>query len=384
MNIWVVYSRFYVVSSVYCAPSPHLLTYLVFYAQVSRDYVVQHEKEEKIAQERMEHQTNHHLDVIKSIRGKLEDKANLRMRTQEFREWKKEFSDKKHAVLSGKTLDDFSRESQTLGKNSEATSQASLTGGSNLGQSARANKTTELSTVLRSLDKLNELEQRISSLEGDNAHSRMMEAEVPIKNERLALDFRKKVKGDGTVNRSVYAVRERQSTWNTKNKSGARGTGVNAVRSSRNSKGGGGTFLTDMGEEPDKPSIRDQRRMERLREQATQPAGKKNLRVRVQTKKIRTKESNLSKRRHEEALAELKKRKADSTKRVHGGRNSRLPPVQAKKGASAGVKTNNKYLQDFQKMKQSNARRREPAPQRSRTSGPAVNAARKPAAPVCS
>lgn len=339
---------------------------------MSRDYVVEHEKAEKIVQERIEHQMNHHLDVIKTMRGKLEEKAALRSRTQEFREWKKEFSGKKLAVMSGKTIDDYSRES-TLKHDSEHVGQRGTDSVS--GRSTRVNKTNELTTVLRSLDKLNELEQRISSLEGDNAHSRMIKSEAPVnstKNERLALDFRRKVKGDGPVNRSVYAVRERQAGWQSK--PGARGAGANAVRSSRNAGGGGGgTFLTDLGDDGGnpKPSIRDQQRIERLREQSLQPAGKKNLRVRVQTKKIRTKETNLSKRRHEEALAELKRRKADSIKKVNGTRNSRLPPVQAKKGASSGVKTNNKYLADFQKLKENNARRREPAPpQRSRTTAP--------------
>lgn len=94
--------------------------------------------------------------------------------------------------------------------------------------------------------------------------------------------------------------------------------------------------------------------MERLREQSLQPAGKKNLRFRVQTKKIRTKEAviggiaslffwtcvlkmlvsfiDAGKKRHEEALAELKRRKAESAKKVHQPRQ-KLPPVVAKKGA---------------------------------------------------
>jgi hypothetical protein len=183
------------------------------------------------------------------------------------------------------------------------------------------------------------------------------------------------------VNRSVYSVKEKSTGWtDNKNKSGARGGGVNAVRSSRNGGGGGGggTFLTDMGDDAgggDQKSLREQR-AERAREKSQMPAGKRNLHVRVQTKKIRTKEATVGKKRHEDALAELKRRKADSAaKKPSNG--SRLPRVQAKKGASAGVKTNNKYLQDFQKMKNNNAKRREPAPQRSRTSVPAPNAGRQ-------
>jgi hypothetical protein len=164
--------------------------------EVSKDYVVEYEKNETKRQERQDHQTTHHLDVIKSMRGKLEDKAELRSRTHEFREWKREFSDKKHAVMSGKTLEDFSRESSTTRKMDESDAHTGSMHGSTTSSKVgnpRVNKNSELTTVLRSLDKLNELEQRISSLEGDNAHERMMQAEAPPADKRLALEFRRKV-----------------------------------------------------------------------------------------------------------------------------------------------------------------------------------------------
>lgn len=164
--------------------------------EVAKDYVVEYEKNETKAQERLDHQVNHHLDVIKNMRGKLEEKADLRARSYEFREWKKEFASKKLAVMSGKTLEDFSRESSRLGGAiNDGDGGSTLNGNdSTNSRAARTSKNAELTTVLRSLDKLNELEQRISSLESDNAHERMMEAEAPVNNKKLSLEFRRKVR----------------------------------------------------------------------------------------------------------------------------------------------------------------------------------------------
>ena len=98
---------------------------------------------------------------------------------------------------------------------------------------------------------------------------------------------------------------------------------------------------------------RSRQRAERLREQHIAPAGKKSLRVRVQNKKARLKESELSKQRHNEALEELKKRQVNK-----GGKKPQQLPTIARKGASSGVKSNNKYMQDFQKMKQGYVKKR--------------------------
>jgi hypothetical protein len=84
------------------------------------------------------------------------------------------------------------------------------------------------------------------------------------------------------------------------------------------------------------------------------PAGQKQMHVRIQMKKIKVSENALSKRRHEEALAELINRRKQTGHKV----KPIMPVTRASKGASAGVKTSNKYMQDFQKMKQSFVTRR--------------------------
>lgn len=235
--------------------------------EVSREYVLQYQKKEKESSERLAHQVEHHIDTLKSLRTRLEDRQELRSRTAEFREWKKEFVNKKFAVFSGKTLDEFNRESKS-GPNPAASIMSGLNNSNSLALSgpaaekSKVNRASELSAVLLSLEKLNELEKRITSLEGDNAYDRMMEAEGNtearnIEKERLALEFKHKVKGDGVVNRQVFAVRERKTAWEKPKilKNGrvvAAGGGVNAAKANRSGRGtghGGGTFLTDVGDE---------------------------------------------------------------------------------------------------------------------------------------
>ena len=84
--------------------------------------------------------------------------------------------------------------------------------------------------------------------------------------------------------------------------------------------------------------------------------GQKTLRTRVMAKKIRGKEQTVGRQRHEEAMTELQRRKhALNTKRVPGANNKNAgAPVaggRASKGASAGVHTKNKHLQEFNNMK---------------------------------
>jgi hypothetical protein len=203
----------------------------------------------------MQMHVDHHIKNLRSLRTKLEDRAELRSRTSEFREWRKEFSAKKQAVMSGKTLEDFSRESESrVLDGSRANGSVS---------SGASKKQGDLSSVLLSLEKLTELERRITSLESDNAYDKMLELErkpeeAAAKN-RLVLQFKKKVKADGPVKRAVYTVREKKKTgWDLSQRGGRGapvGTGMNAAkaRMQRQSqqqqpqKGrGGGTFLTDV------------------------------------------------------------------------------------------------------------------------------------------
>lgn len=94
--------------------------------------------------------------------------------------------------------------------------------------------------------------------------------------------------------------------------------------------------------------------MERRRELAVAPAGKKKLLNRVQQKKKRLQEDALGAKRHEEALQEILKRK----KEIRYRKPFAVNEMRSMKGASAGIRSNNKYLQDFQMQKSQIRRQR--------------------------
>lgn len=68
---------------------------------------------------------------------------------------------------------------------------------------------------------------------------------------------------------------------------------------------------------------------------------------------MRAKEQVMGAKKHEAALRELARRKQDNEQaRKRATAISAAPRVQvAKKGISAGVKSKNRHIQDFEKMK---------------------------------
>lgn len=105
---------------------------------------------------------------------KLEARNDLKSRTDEYREWQRGFLPKKHAVMIGKTLEEIEGPNEAnkhahddddindeLLQRSLRKSQYGHAGGQH--QSSQ-----ELNTVLDSLSRLAQLEQRISSLEHEN------------------------------------------------------------------------------------------------------------------------------------------------------------------------------------------------------------------------
>lgn len=99
-----------------------------------------------------------------------------------------------------------------------------------------------------------------------------------------------------------------------------------------------------------------------MRNQALAPAGVKNLKQRVNDRKGRQKEQMIGQKRHEDAMREMAKRKAEQLQKKTGinaaARNTKRTTAPAR-GAAAGVKTNNKYMQEFNKMKNANNKRKE-------------------------
>lgn len=357
---------------------------------VSKDYVLEFEKTEKANAERLTNQVERHINTLKKLREKLEERQDVKSRSQEYRSWRHDFSAKKNAVMLGKTLAEVESKGKQSDEYEEDPEQPTTGKGMNRGGGG----SQELSTVLDSLSKLAELEKRISSLEKDNVYEQMMDKERPIVDKRTTFEFKPQrlppedVGGGGV--KLGYAVRSKQSTWEVGMPPLVKkpvGTGAIAAAArrkvqeqfqKRNMRGGGGdgVFLTgldnddaQMEDEDEEMCARDavdvetQRetlRRERLRQQELAPAGQKNLRSRIQTKKQRAKEDSLGAKRHDDAMKEIAKRRLEQ---VSMGKKKKVggpPAVQFPgKGASAGIKTKNKHLAEFEQVKLGHKRRKD-------------------------
>jgi len=346
--------------------------------EVSKDYVLEYERREKENQERLAAQVERHITTLKTLREKLETRAELKSRTDEYRAWQKDFSTKKQAVMIGKTLEEIEAERLAAEEGGDPASNddgARKKRAQAIAQQ-QGGSAQELSNVLDSLNKLAELESRITSLEKDNVYEKILQQERPAVNDRTVMDFRKARvsmpdKGPVAV---TYAMRPKKSSWQVKLPAAGRGAGgglpagaggaaararqqAAAARdySGRDDDAEGGTFLTgfDGGGMSMDP---EERKRERRRQQAMAPPGQKNLRSRVQNKKSRVREEAAGARRHDEAMRELNKRRNEQQIQKRPPRQ--VAGLMGGKGASAGVKTKNKHLQDFEKLKSGFKKRR--------------------------
>ena len=199
--------------------------------EVTKDFVLKYEESEMKNSERLTEQVERHIGTLRKIREKLESKVELKERINEYREWKRDFSSKKHAIMSGKTLASLdTNDIQRTAKDTNAPTS----------EPSRAN---ELAAVLDSLNKLAQIENRISDLEANNVYQKMSEVEEQRAfeaNEKTALEFNKRrATGGGTTGptRTVYAIRQKKVPLHQ----GA------TIRGGTKKKTGG-TFLTEYGD----------------------------------------------------------------------------------------------------------------------------------------
>lgn len=334
--------------------------------EVSRDFVLTFEKKEKENNERLTSQVERHINTLKTLRSKLEEQSEIQARQEEFREWKREFKAKKDAVLTGKTLatiNAFAEKTQSetgtgcvrgLSRTNESSRYSASKDKSSTPQHYQSMQSRDLSTVLESLNKLADLESRITMLEKDNAYDQIQRTDnskQAVADSRTTLEFKKK-RTKGALKesvRTVYAVKEKPAPWfpNQKKKKVGSKTG-----------GGGGTFLTanvnDEDEEDPVAISAEQARIERQRLIALAPAGQKELRSRILQKREKAKEIEAGAKRHEKALKELIERRADNVAKAKQG-----PVVRATKGASSGVKTKNRHLAQLEEIKSSHKKRKD-------------------------
>lgn len=338
--------------------------------EVSRDFVLTFEKKEKENNERLTSQVERHINTLKSLRTKLEEQSEIQARQEEFRDWKREFKAKKDAVLTGKTLETINAFADKT--QSEEKMSATNNGSRNIGSASKQKNTSQhyqsmqsrdLSTVLESLNKLADLESRITMLEKDNAYDQMERndnSKAAVADHRTTLEFKKK-RTKGALKesvRTVYAVREKPTPWLPNQKK--RQVGGKASGGTGRAAAGRGTFLTantnDEEEEEDPVALSaEQARIERQRLIALAPAGQKELRNRILKKREKAKEIEEGSKRHEKALKELIERRADN----NGAKTRQGPVVRASKGASSGMKTKNRHMAQLEEIKNSHKKRKE-------------------------
>ena len=125
--------------------------------EVSRDFVLKYQEKEAVDSEKLANQVEKHIQTLRDIRGKLEERIELKSRINEYRDWKKGFHEKKMAVMNGQTLHNFN-ESHTT--NTTNTKQSGLiSGGVGTGTNSTQGQGTsggsrDLAVVLDSLNKL--------------------------------------------------------------------------------------------------------------------------------------------------------------------------------------------------------------------------------------
>lgn len=347
--------------------------------EVSKDFVLDYERKEKENADRLANQVDRHISTLKQLRMKLEARHDLKTRTEEYRTWQRDFLPKKHAVMIGKTLEEIEVRSPTT-KQQEIDEINDELINKTLNKSHNATQSQELSNVLDSLSKLADLEKRISSLEKENKYDQLVALESPTANQRTQFEFRRKrdivqgIHNDNSVMPAgarggagapmgmVYEVRTKKtggasSKWKVNLPSG---NGAQAAKAKRNNQYETEEYETDFDNDGDGADnvfitaqrseasiVREQQRKERLRQRELAPAGVKSLRTRINIKKGRQKEQMIGAKKHEDAMREMAKRKAEQLGKKTG--NNRLSAPA--KGIAAGIKTKNKHLQEFQKMK---------------------------------
>ena len=345
--------------------------------EVSKDYVMKYEAKQKDIQERQSAAIEKHVDTLSKTRKRFEDKVHLKKTTNEYREFQRNFTEKKWAILKGETLEDY--ENKKRAQSSGGGPATNDENNNNAGD--RIPPPSDLTNVLESLNKLAVLEKRISTLEGQNEYEKLnMRNRIPVQ-ERTSLEFKKKRGlGDGNVKKLVYTIKPKKTAYGSSS-----GGGANAVRNRRAQRGGittstedgGGTFLTggDFGGSntglsnnnttQGQAMTREERMRARRRELEQATPGQKSMRNRIQAKKAKVREALVSNKRHTDAMSELTRRRREQGAREKGKlqasriNNRNQGATRATKGASAGIRTKNKHLADFQRAKGAHQRRRE-------------------------
>mmetsp|Transcript_30485 Transcript_30485/g.51034 ORF Transcript_30485/g.51034 Transcript_30485/m.51034 type:complete len:395 (+) Transcript_30485:186-1370(+) len=258
---------------------------------VAKDFVLDYEQREKENADRLTNQVDRHISTLKTLRTKLESRHELKTRSDEYRTWQRGFLPKKHAIMIGKTLEEFEASQPPPTANLDDPRDAEINDEAmqksetlRMQYQNKNSSSQELSTVLDSLSRLADLESRISGLEKENKYDTMKARERPAANERNSIEFRKARvpqpgsgmkaggRGGGGPVGISYSIRDNKPTrqqrgvssnsWKVNmpnqqitNRSTAAGTGSAAVRMKQQRGGGGGEYGAEGEEEEEEDEL---------------------------------------------------------------------------------------------------------------------------------
>jgi hypothetical protein len=72
--------------------------------EVSKNFIIDLERREIEKQEHMAHQVESHIHTLRKLRNKIEQKADVKQRSDEYRSWQRQFSNKKNELIIGNTI----------------------------------------------------------------------------------------------------------------------------------------------------------------------------------------------------------------------------------------------------------------------------------------
>jgi len=244
--------------------------------QVSKDYMMDYEEKERAHQVKLDDEVQRHIETLRKMRIKAEDRDDARKRKAQFASTKVHLAREKGRLLNGNKTTASSSRRPSARSRPETTSRISDDNQSESG---------DLTTVISSLDKLVALEKRISSLEDNSAYDDMHTNDTKGRTQkpRTGFQFTKK-KAAPSVSlpacRTYYSVKvtgkqprnrapqSRQATGLTSRFSqgrrppqeGKSSRRLVSLKNDRRRTGGEGTFLTGMPEEDEANQMTSQQR----------------------------------------------------------------------------------------------------------------------------
>lgn len=189
---------------------------------VSKEFMSDYEAQERLAEERLEGEVQRHIEVLQTLKKKVQQREEIRTRHSRYKEQSRVLKAEKEKLLAS----GVSRRTARTGTQRKMRGASSGHGGSGGNGGGGQQVQSTLNTVISSLDKLVDLEKRISSLENDSLYERLntkphesapaprktTQERISERRPRSELTFTKKrsLPAGGTPAKTYYSVRVTQ------------------------------------------------------------------------------------------------------------------------------------------------------------------------------